>query len=476
MIEYIHGDRSVTIGEQAADTTVLDYLREAGRTGTKEGCASGDCGACTVVTVSLRDGKLCYEPINACIAPLGALQGKQLITVEDLAQDENLHPVQQAMVDAHASQCGFCTPGFVMSLFAAYHADDLSKSSTPDRHQIAEALGGNLCRCTGYRPIIDAASTALGQRAEDAFDRSADATREQLQAIAAKPVRTRSSTYLMPRTSNDVAADLDAHPEARIVAGGTDLMLEVTQNLQDIPTLIDLTHVEDLHHIEVDDTRLRFGAAVTHNECLPTFLMDYPECEELIQRFGSLQIRGRGTIAGNVANASPIGDWPPLLLALDGEVEITSQSGVRVVAASEFFLDYRKTVMQKGEFISAVLIPRRPDGLFLRAYKISKRFEDDISSVCGVFALTLNNDRIVDAKIGCGGVAATPLRAAHCEAALQDVSLNDPELARCAEMFDKDFAPITDARATAEFRSQVLKNLLLRAQAEYRGDATRVHA
>lgn len=475
MIRFISQDQEVAVGDAAADTTVLEYLRDAlARTGTKEGCASGDCGACTVVTVSASGGRLRYEPVNACIAPLGSLHGKALISVEDLQDGEDLHPVQQAMVDAHASQCGFCTPGFVMSLFAAYHAAD----PAPDRHGIAEALGGNLCRCTGYRPIFDAAKTALTQREPDQFDRAAPALLSRLEALSddSDAHNTSSGAYLLPKSAEDVVVALKDHPKARLVAGGTDLMLEVTQQLRPLLCLIDISQVSDLQAIDVSDTQIRYGAAVTHTACLESFLSDYPECEELIQRFGSLQIRSRGTIAGNVANASPIGDWPPILLALRGQIEIMGQSGKRVVNADEFFLDYRKTLLSEGEFISAVIFPRRPASLFLRAYKISKRFEDDISSVCAVFAATMEANCIEDIRIGCGGVAATPKRAHHGEQALIGVDMHEADMSTLSKAFDQDFSPISDARASAAFRRQVLKNLLLRCQAEFRGEPTRVHA
>lgn len=479
MIRFLLAGETVEIEALEADTTILNYLRDQRRlNGTKEGCASGDCGACTVVTAQRTvDGNLHYQPVNACIAPLAGVAGKQLITVEDLKDGETWHPVQRAMIECHGSQCGFCTPGFVMSMFALYHTE-----GDADRHAILEALGGNLCRCTGYRPIIEAAERALSARRPDQFSRLEPQTLEQLEQWADDPLVTpallgANTQYFRPHSAEAVAELLADHPNARIVAGGTDLWLEVTQNLRTLPSLIDVCAANDLSQITVDSDGIRLAAGVTHRDSQPPVLHDYPELAELIERFGSLQIRSQGTVVGNIANASPIGDWPPVLLALTADLNLRSIAGTRCIPIDEFFIAYRKTALRPGEFIESVLLPRRAPDLFLRAYKISKRYEDDISSLCLVIALSLNGDTVSSARVACGGMAATPKRAAQCEAALRGMNLRDGSMDSAAEGLDSDFSPISDARASASYRRAVAKNLLTRLQLEFRGDvATRARS
>ena len=478
MIHFLHRGEEVAIEELAADTTVLDYLREQrGLVGTKEGCASGDCGACTVVTARATDAGLEYEPVNACIAALGGLHGKQLITVEDLKDGDTWHPVQRAMITHHASLCGFCTPGIVMSLFALFHRDGQIR-----REMLLEALGGNLCRCTGYRPILAAAETALAGDRSDQFSRRSQATLDQLRTLddterETSALQQRGSHYFRPASAAAVASLLSRHPEARLLAGGTDLFLEATQMLSPLPVLVDLRAVRELAVRSSDDDWITLGAAVTHRESQELVLGDYPELAELIERFGSLQIRSQGTVVGNIANASPIGDWPPVLLALGAQLTLQSRDGQRQLCMDDFFLDYRKTALQSGEFIRAVHIPRRDPRLFLRAYKISKRFEDDISSVCAVFALRMDDGRIQSARVACGGMAATPRRSAACEAALTGLDLRAADLGAAVDALATDFQPISDARASARYRGTVLANLLTRLRREYVGDTpVRVHS
>ncbi|MEM6486208.1 MAG: xanthine dehydrogenase small subunit [Pseudomonadota bacterium] len=500
MIRFLHGFEEVAIREARADTTVLKYLRDQrNMKGTKEGCASGDCGACTVVTASSVNGQLHYEPINACIATLGGLHGKQLISVEQLADDEDLHPVQKAMVENHGSQCGFCTPGFVMSMFAffqqhqqrAAQGEELnSKPANPlDDHAVHEALGGNLCRCTGYRPIVDAAKDAMTQRQQtglpDKFERREQHTLERLERLKADhqgpaELNYDDSRYFRPSTSQDLADLMQEFPESRLIAGGTDLLLEHTQQLKPLAHLIDLKSVPELMELGADASAIRIGAAVSHAEAQDLVLADYPELRELIERFGSLQIRSQGTVVGNVANASPIGDWPPVLLALDATLVLQSSGGQRLLPIDEFFLDYRKTSLQPGEFLREIHIPRRPIGLCLRAYKISKRFEDDISSVCGVFALHLDDQeteaRITEARVAFGGMAAIPKRASNCEQVLRTQVMSERLLNDAAQVLHDEFDPISDARASAGYRRRVASNLLRRFTIEFGGQtATRTH-
>lgn len=479
MIQFLQNDELVELEAFAADTTVLSYLREhCHRSGTKEGCASGDCGACTVVIATAGEDRLSYAPMNACIAPLGSLHGKQLITVEDLKDDEVLHPVQQALVDYHGSQCGFCTPGFVMSLFALYHE---SAREAPERDTILEALGGNLCRCTGYRPIVEAAEHALAGSDDDKFTRRHARTLLVLRGIVysdanSQALRDKNSFYLRPDSAEAVVQLLREHPEARLVAGATDLMLDVTQKLEQLPALIDLCAVPDLARIDVNDAHISLSAAVTHRDSQGAVLADYPELRELIERFGSLQIRAQGTVIGNIANASPIGDWPPVLMALDASLTLEGPQGRRTLSIDDFFLAYRRTALLPGEFIRSVELPRRADDLFLRAYKISKRYEDDISSVCGVFALHMNGAVIEQIRVAFGGLAAVPKRALACEEALRSKPLDDTTVSHAMTALGEDFQPISDARASAVYRSQVAANLVRRLQLELSGQsATRVH-
>lgn len=486
MIRFLEGHDVRELEAVEADTTVLAWLREhRQRTGTKEGCASGDCGACTVVVASLEEDKsgggtaLRYTPMNACIAPLGSLHGKQLITVEDLREGDTLHPVQQAMVDCHGSQCGFCTPGFVMSLFALYK--NRAGTDMP-RAEVLEALGGNLCRCTGYRPIVDAAFQALASDDGDQFQRLAEHTTASLAEIAGsdgdtRALHTNSGAFFRPHSADEVAQLLSDHPDARLLAGGTDLLLEVTQQLRPLSKLIAIGAAQDLHRIDITSEQISLGAAVTHRDATPVLTGEYPELAELIERFGSLQIRTQGTVVGNIANASPIGDWPPVLLALNATLTLSSAGGERSVAMDDFFLDYRKTALAQGEFIHSVHIPRRRDDVLLRAYKISKRYEDDISSVCAVFALQMDSDRVASVRVALGGMAATPQRARACENALLDQRLASLDVSAAADSLAGEFEPISDARASSEYRRQVTANLLLRLQREQRGEmATRAHA
>ena len=479
MIRFLHGNREIAIEGLAPHTTILNWLRDDGtQRGTKEGCASGDCGACTVVVVRADEECLRYEPVNACIATVGSLHGRQLITVEALSDGDELHPVQRALVEAHGSQCGFCTPGFVMSLFALYHTPGKA-----DRATVLEALGGNLCRCTGYRPIVDAAMRVVDEAAEgpgDRFSRGAAATLDRLRALDETQwdmtgLIDGAGRYFRPDSAATLATLLADQEDLRLIAGGTDLLLEHTQDLASLPCLADLRAVTELHELDADDEELSIGAAVSHRAAQGVVLEEYPELAELIARFGSLQIRSSGTIAGNLASASPIGDWAPVLLAIGGAVVLQSVRGRRRVAIDDFFLAYRSTALADDEFIRAVVLPRRIPGLFLRAYKLSKRYEDDISAVCGVFALRIAEGRVQSARIAFGGMAATPARARACERLLEGRGLAEIDRAAARIAVREDFSPISDVRATAAYRHIAAANLFLRLQAEYQGQATRVH-
>lgn len=450
--------------------TVLQFLREeAGLCGTKEGCAEGDCGACTV-TLAERDETdgIRYKAVNSCIMFLPALDGKQLLTVEHLrAEDGALHPVQQAMVAHHAAQCGFCTPGFVMSLATLHLA-----GATPDRNALCDALAGNLCRCTGYRPILDAGRAALSTpRPEEERTRDARALRAQLDALGAdrNTLETTDGTrrFVAPRSLTELTQILASEPSALILGGGTDIGLWVTKQHRDLPLLVATEGVAALHRIEQTEAHLTIGAAVTYADAMAPLAALHPAISALVRRIGSEQIRARGTIGGNVANASPIGDMPPLLLALQAVLILASTTGVRRVAADDFFLGYRRTALAQGEVLAAIEIPRPPVETRLGVYKVAKRFDQDISAVCGAFALRLDGDRIVAIRIAYGGMAATPKRAEAAEVALTGQVWGRDAVEGAMTVIDTDFTPLSDMRASADYRRLVARNLLLKFYLEH---------
>lgn len=469
MIRFLLNDLEQQLENLDPNVSVLRYLREqAGLTGTKEGCAAGDCGACTVVLVELEAGELHYRAINACITPVGTLHGKQLITVEHLRQQGQLHPVQQAMVDCHGSQCGFCTPGFVMPMFA-----HLKQHDRPQRPDIIESLGGNLCRCTGYRPIVDAAVQMFEPDQQDSFAGGAADTQRRLAAISHAGVSLQGdgNHYLAPVNVAELAQVLEQYPAARLLAGGTDLCLEITQGLQDIETLVYTGAVQELKQIDDGEAVLEIGAAVTYSECQSVLVENWPELGELLERLGSLQIRNQGTVGGNIANASPIGDMPPVLIALDAELVLQRGETVRQLPIESFFTGYRQTALAPGEFIRAIRIPKRGTGERLRIYKVSKRLEDDISAVCGAFDVAVENGEVVSASIAFGGMAEIPKRASHCEQALLGQPWQRGVIDAAMTAMREDFSPISDFRASAEYRGQVAANMLLRLYLEKEPEA-----
>ncbi|WP_394209266.1 xanthine dehydrogenase small subunit [Enterovibrio calviensis] len=445
--------------------TVLNYLREHVRkTGTKEGCGSGDCGACTVVLGEVVDGKLEYRSLNSCLTFVSALHGKQLITVEDLRTKEALHPVQKAIVDFHGSQCGFCTPGFIMSMFA------LTKNTpNADKEDTYEALAGNLCRCTGYRPIVEAA-LSLSQEApiRDQFSDYERETVEKLNAMGKPELEHHADgkTAFTPTNCDELAKTLMAHPNAKLLAGGTDLALEVTQFHRDIDKLIYLGHVDDIKTVNETDTHIEIGANVPLTDVYRALEPHYPDFGALIQRFASLQIRNQGTIGGNIANASPIGDGPPLLIALGATITLRRGETAREIALEDFFKDYKVTALQTSEFIQTIRVPKPlPDQVF-KAYKISKRFDDDISAVCAAFRLKFSGDTVTEARMAFGGMAAIPARAVKCEQALVGKPLSLSTVQAAMTAIADDFSPISDFRATKEYRAETAANLLYRLYTE----------
>nr|WP_214658309.1 xanthine dehydrogenase small subunit [Pseudomonas folii] len=444
--------------------TVLNYLREhLHKSGTKEGCASGDCGACTVVVGELEsdargEDSLRYRSLNSCLTFVASLHGKQLISVEDLKHQGKLHSVQQAMVDCHGSQCGFCTPGFVMSLFALQ-----KNSAQPDSHKTHEALAGNLCRCTGYRPILDAAEQSCSKRQPDQFDERKAQTIARLRSIT--PTQTGElndgdKRCLVPQTVADLAQLYEANPQARLLAGGTDLALEVTQFHRPLPVMIYVGNVAELKRIEHFDDRLEIGAATPLTDCYAALSAEYPDFGELLQRFASLQIRNQGTLGGNIGNASPIGDSPPLLIALGAQIVLRKGDTRRTLALEDYFIDYRVTARQESEFIETIVVPKAKAQQAFRAYKVSKRLDDDISAVCAAFNLHVENGSIVDARVAYGGMAAIPRRAAACERALIGSPWTSATVEAACGALAEDFTPLSDFRASKEYRLLSAQNLL----------------
>jgi xanthine dehydrogenase small subunit len=465
-IRFLLGDERQDLVGTDPTRTVLQYLREdAGLAGTKEGCAEGDCGACTVILAE-RDaaGGIQYRPVNSCIMFMPALDGKQLLAVEHVrAPNDTLHPVQKAMVDHHASQCGFCTPGFVMSLTALHMA-----GHAPDRQGLAEALAGNLCRCTGYRPILDAGRTALSTARPTghiaALRHSLDRLNTDADTLETAGAGRR---FIAPRSLAELTAILAAEPTALLLGGGTDVGLWVTKQHRDLPLLIATEHVTELRQMVSTDTHLTIGAAVTYADAMASLAALHPAIGALLRRIGSRQIRERGTVGGNIANASPIGDMPPLLLALDATLILASATGERRLPLDAFFQDYRKTALAAGEVLVAVEIPRPPADLRLGAYKVAKRFDQDISAVCAVFALHLDGPKVARIRIAYGGMAAIPARATAAEAALTGQAWTEDAVQTAMGAIDGAFRPLSDMRATAGYRSLVARNLLLKFHLEH---------
>jgi xanthine dehydrogenase small subunit len=462
LIRFLLNNEQHRIDEVDPNTSVLEYLREKlHRVGTKEGCASGDCGACTVVLGELHESAIRYSAINACITPIGNLHGKQLITVEDLKTETGLHPVQQAMVNCHGSQCGFCTPGFVMSLFAYG-----KNNEQPERESILEALGGNLCRCTGYKPIIEAAVQMYDAPTGDQFSTEQKSIVEALQSMSqdTTPIELRAGgkQYFAPHSATELASLLASHPDAVLVAGGTDLSLEITQFLREINTLVYTGRVRELLEINESDEAISIGAAVSYNDCKDILCGEYPDLHELIDRLGSRQIRNQGTLGGNVGNASPIGDMPPVLIALKAQLILRSAAGSRTIPIEDYFLSYKITAQQPGEFIESIVIPKQKPGYIFRAYKVSKRLEDDISAICAVFQLRVKDGLVADSSIAFGGMAEIPKRASLCELALNGQAWNESTIQTAMTALGDDYTPISDFRASAQYRKQVSQNLLLR--------------
>ncbi|MFN8393573.1 MAG: xanthine dehydrogenase small subunit [Bacteroidia bacterium] len=446
-------------------TTVLQYLRSLpDHKGTKEGCAEGDCGACTVVVAEPdSDGKLQYRAIDSCLVFLPMIHGKQLITVEHLGTSENLHPVQQAMVDCDGSQCGYCTPGFIMSLFALYKS-----GAAPDRPEVMDALTGNLCRCTGYRSIVQAAERSCTGACHDHFSENEPHVCQKLQALQQEKADVSitdqsGNTYLRPSSLAEAVAYRAAHPSALIVCGGTDVGLMVTKKKLNLPQVLDLSGVRELQDIAETVDGLRLGATLSLERVKAASKGRFPALYDMLAVFGSRQIREQATLGGNLANASPIGDTPPVLMALDASVEVTGASGSRVMKVSEFITGYRTTALRPDELISAVIIPPTPAGRVVKSYKISKRKDLDISTASGGFWLELDGvGAVKDIGLVYGGMAAMTKRAVQAEEFLLGKPWTRENVEAAMDLIDAEFTPISDARSGKEGRRLMARNLLLK--------------
>jgi xanthine dehydrogenase small subunit len=445
-ITFLLNGESVSLHDVDPTVTALDWLREQrGLTGTKEGCNEGDCGSCTVMVTDETGARA----LNACILFLPQLHGKALRTVEGVSgPDGALHPVQQAMITHHGSQCGFCTPGFIMSMTAAH----LNGATDYD-----DQLAGNLCRCTGYAPIIRAAEAAAGQPVP--------------QWVRDQVVRTPSTRFL-PDSADALATLYAAHPDATLVAGATDVGLWVTKQLRDLDPVIFLNRCDDLKTIEIGEDEVRIGAMVDMNAMGAAMADLHPSYAEMIRRYASVQVRNAATVGGNIANGSPIGDNPPALIALGATLHLRKGDARRALPLEDFFVDYGKQDREPGEFVEGVSFPRQPDRL--RCYKLSKRFDQDISAVCGCFSITLADGVISAARIAFGGMAATPKRASTVEAALVGQPWTAGTIAAAQSAFDADFTPMSDMRASARYRQESARAMLARYFAEDRGEPVSV--
>ncbi|NUZ06897.1 xanthine dehydrogenase small subunit [Piscinibacter koreensis] len=489
-IRFFHRGRIVEIADAPPTRSVLDWLREDARcSGTKEGCNEGDCGACTVligervtderpgdVVVGAPDGRsrLRLRSLNACLQFVPALDGKALFSVEDVAQvgdraTDPLHPVQRAMVDCHGSQCGFCTPGFVVSLWLAYERHRAA-GTRPTRQQLADELAGNLCRCTGYRPILDA-GLAMFDLPEAVLDVGPVlAALDSLASGEGFDYEARGARFAVPRTLAELAGVRVERPAARIVAGSTDVALWVNKLFRPLPDLVGVADVTALQAIESDDEMLRIGAGASLEHAFRALVARWPTLQDLWLRFAAPPIRHAGTIGGNLANGSPIGDCAPVLMALGAELVLRRGDAQRRIALDAFYVDYMKNRLDPGEFIERVDVPLA-SAAAVRAYKISKRFDCDISAVCAGLAIELDAGSVKSARFAFGGMAATVRRASEAEAAVLGQPWTEATLFAAQAALACDFVPLTDMRASADYRMQVAQNLLRRFWLETRPEA-----
>ena len=449
-------------------TTLLEHLRgPMRRTGTKEGCAEGDCGSCTVLVGEADGHGVAWRAVNSCIQFLPMLHGKALMTVESLGQGGDLHPMQRAMVEKHGSQCGFCTPGIVMSLYA--RAIAAKGAAAP----VGEVLAGNLCRCTGYGPIIEVAK-GVETEAAPAVDLSAVRDETMLSLSFEDEIHGVTRTWLSPRSVDELAQAYLEHPDATIVAGATDVGLWVTKLRKPLPTLISVSEVAELKVLEEKPDGLRIAAGVRYVDAIDAVARFYPDLGAMMRRLGSTQVRNSGTIGGNIANGSPIGDMPPALIAAGAILVLRRGDERRELPLEDFFLDYGKQDRRPGEFVEAVIAPKLDAGRIFKVFKLSKRFDQDISAVCGAFSLAVEGGVVTGARIAFGGMAGTPKRAKACEGALMGQPWSETTIEAAMAALDTDFTPMSDMRASAAYRSLAARNMLRKVFLERQDVETRV--
>ena len=463
-IEFVYQNQIFKAKNPDSNETLLNYIRtKLKKTGTKEGCAEGGCGACTVVLGELKNNEINYKAVNSCISFLPTLHSKQLILVEDLiSKDSSLHPVQEAMVKYHGSQCGFCTPGFVMSLFAMFKKYSKFKDDI-----IKDSVAGNLCRCTGYQPIIKAAKSLNNKNKVDHFTKNKKNIINLLKKINNRSIviYNKGKKYFAPKYVQELKKILKKNIDADFLSGGTDLSLGVTKERKDISTIIYMNSISELNYIKNNNKYIEIGASTPLIEFEVYIEKYYPDFTKILKRYGSQQIRNVATVAGNIATASPIGDCLPLLLSLNAQVVLQDLKKTKILFLDNFFISYRKTRLKKGQFIHSIRIPLFKGNIF-KSYKVSKRFDDDISSICAAFNLEIVKNKIQSARIAYGGMAAIPKRAIYCEEILSNSLVTEEIIHKAKKALEKDFKPISDMRASGLYRMEVAKNLLEKCCAE----------
>jgi xanthine dehydrogenase small subunit len=461
-VRFLLNNELCELSHVAPTLTVLEWLREqANLRGTKEGCAEGDCGACIVVVGRLdAAGWIAYRAVNACILFVPVLDGCQLITVEHLKDEAGrLHPAQKAMIEHHGSQCGFCTPGFVMSMFAMY----LNEKTPPSRQHINDVLAGNLCRCTGYRPILDAAQAMYAYAWDDPTLAAADQTAARLRELRSDELLETEydgRSFFAPTSARQLQALRASHPDATLLAGGTDVGLWVTKLHKELDHVIYIGNVAELHGIEETADELVIGAVVAHGAAIETIARHFPDFGELLRRFASTPIRNVSTLGGNVANGSPIGDSMPVMIALGAQVVLNGPNGPRAMPLEELYIDYGKQNRQPGDYVERLRIPKLQADELFRCYKLSKRFDQDIAAVCAAFKLRIEAGRVAAIRTGFGGIAPIPARAPETEAVIQGQPWSEATVAQAEAALKAEYTPLTDMRATAQYRSTATAHLL----------------
>ena len=463
-IRFVLNSETIAIETCSPSDTLLDYLRLKKRlTGTKEGCAEGDCGACTVLIGRIVNGVLRYETVNACIRFLPSLDSCHVVTIEHLMRGDKLHPVQEAMVTHHGSQCGFCTPGIVMSLYALW-----MQNPRPTQSEAKRALQGNLCRCTGYAPIIRAAMAVSCDPERDVLRLERDSIGKRLAQLD-DGRRVEGDGFSIPSDEDDLAVILGAVSNATVVAGSSDVGLWVTKQFRDISPAVFIGHLDGLRGIELSDDAMEIGALVSYSDLWPVFEKVLPQAIPYLSRIGGAQIRNMGTVGGNIANGSPIGDLPPLFIALGAIVYLRHEGGVRSLPLEQFFIAYGEQDLRAGEFVEKIHVPLPRADAILAVHKISKRKDEDISALTAVFYIGLEGEKIASARVACGGMAGVPKRATHLEDELIGAAWSEDSLRDAAKALSSDFEPLSDARASAEYRMTVLKNLVVRTYVDATG-------